>query len=63
MAFGFGTRWALRTSRPGRAPVRELRERLRRLLCAIWGHDEAREERGAPVTEFSICRRCGRWWR
>jgi hypothetical protein len=36
--------------------------RLRRLWCAIWGHDWERDERGAPVIPaFVVCLRCGKW--
>lgn len=38
-------------------------EQLERLLCAELGHRADWEERGAPVTEFWICRRCGKFWR
>jgi hypothetical protein len=41
----------------------ELRELLRRATCALLGHVVQLADRGAPVAEFSLCRRCGRWWR
>lgn len=32
----------------------------RRLLCRCFGHDPLDDLRGAPVCEFTVCRRCGR---
>lgn len=36
-------------------------ETLERLLCRELGHRAEREERGAPVTSFWVCLRCGRF--
>lgn len=33
-------------------------EQLERLLCRELGHVWVEERRGAPVTEFLVCRRC-----
>lgn len=33
---------------------------LERLLCRELGCRVIEERRGAPVTEFELCRRCGR---
>jgi hypothetical protein len=38
-------------------------EELERLLCRELGHRADWEERAQPVTEFWICRRCGKFWR
>lgn len=45
----------------------EGRETLRRVLaktiCRNAGHDWRRDARGAPVTDFNVCKRCGKWER
>lgn len=41
----------------------ELREAGRRLYCRWFGHRVVRETAGAPVTEFWVCTRCGRFGR
>lgn len=38
-------------------------EQLERLLCRELGHRPVREESGAPVTDFWICTRCGKFGR
>lgn len=38
-------------------------EQLERVLCAHVGHRVTREERGAPVLDFWICLRCGKYGR
>lgn len=37
--------------------------RWRRFVCRIVGHRVMFDERGAPVTAFNVCARCGKWWR
>jgi hypothetical protein len=38
-------------------------EPLRRAYCARFGHRVVRDDRGAPVTDFEVCRRCGKFER
>lgn len=38
-------------------------EQLERLLCRETGHRAIIDTRGAPVTEFPVCLRCGKFWR
>lgn len=38
----------------------EQEELDRRAVCAASGHDPVRDDRGAPVTDFELCRRCGK---
>lgn len=40
-----------------------LKERLRRFLCRIIGHDFIVESRAEPITVFAVCCRCGEWVR
>jgi hypothetical protein len=35
-------------------------EDLERLLCREIGHRMVESRAGAPVTEFEVCRRCGK---
>ncbi|MFZ5440435.1 MAG: hypothetical protein ACOZQL_10525 [Myxococcota bacterium] len=36
---------------------------LDRFWCRVLGHQVMRDERGAPVTSFYVCVRCGKFWR
>jgi len=36
-------------------------EPLRRAWCARFGHRVVRDSRGAPVTDFEVCARCGKF--
>ncbi len=38
-------------------------EELERLLCRELGHRAIVDQRGAPVAEFWLCLRCGKFWR
>ena len=35
-------------------------EQLERATCNTVGHREVEDRRGAPVTEFQVCVRCGK---
>ena len=38
-----------------------LLEPLRRATCWVFGHRVLRDARGAPVADFEVCRRCGKF--
>jgi hypothetical protein len=43
--------------------VDELLEEIRRAWCRWFGHRWVLDTRGAPVTTFNVCARCGKWVR
>jgi hypothetical protein len=43
--------------------MRDVLFRLRRLWCRFFSHRWVCDGRGAPVTTFNVCVRCGKWVR